>query len=255
GAIPDSLIDSELFGHEKGAFTGALSQKRGRFERADKGTIFLDEIGEIPMHAQIRLLRVLQNHEIERVGGTETIVLDIRIIAATNKDPETLIKDGKFRLDLFYRLNVFPIHIPPLRDRKTDILLLAEYFILQKSKELKLIQIPELKPDTITSLLAYDWPGNVRELQNIVERALILHREGKLSFDKLVPVNNQTPNERSIAKYSGLKLDDVTRKHILYVLGTTNGKIHGPGGAGELLAMNPNTLRNRMKKLGIAFGK
>lgn len=176
GAIPDSLIDSELFGHEKGAFTGAISQKRGRFERADKGTIFLDEIGELPPAAQVRLLRVLQSREIERVGGVKTIPLDIRIIAATNRNLEEMVKHKLFREDLWFRLNVFPISIPPLRHRTSDIPALVQYFIERKAKDLKLGEIPELAAGGIDTLMSYDWPGNVRELENIVERALILHR-------------------------------------------------------------------------------
>ena len=186
GAIPESLIDSELFGHEKGAFTGAMAQKKGRFERADGGTIFLDEIGELPMEAQVRLLRVLQNKEIERVGGTKTIRLDIRIIAATNRDLEELVEDGKFREDLWFRLNVFPIWIPPLRERAVDIPALLQHFIHTKSKELKLPCIPELSPLAVDLLLDYHWPGNVRELQNIVERALILNPSGPLRFDHIL---------------------------------------------------------------------
>ena len=162
GAIPDSLIDSELFGHEKGAFTGALSQKRGRFERADKGTIFLDEIGELPAAAQVRLLRVLQSREIERVGGVKTISLDIRVIAATNRNLEEMVKNRKFREDLWFRLNVFPILVPPLRHRKSDIPSLVQHFIDRKAKELKIAAIPILGDGAIDTLMAYDWPGKVR---------------------------------------------------------------------------------------------
>jgi transcriptional regulator with GAF, ATPase, and Fis domain len=177
GAIPDSLIDSELFGHEKGAFTGALSQKRGRFERADKGTIFLDEIGELPAAAQARLLRVLQSREIERVGGVETISLDIRVIAATNRNLEEMVKNRKFREDLWFRSNVFPILVPPLRHRSSDIPSLVKHFIDRKAKELKISATTTLAHGAIDSLMAYDWPGNVRELENVIERAMILHRE------------------------------------------------------------------------------
>jgi transcriptional regulator with GAF, ATPase, and Fis domain len=190
GAIPDNLIDSELFGHEKGAFTGAISQKRGRFERADKGTIFLDEIGELPLQAQVRLLRVLQTKEIERIGGIKTISLDIRIIAATNRDLQTMVSENKFREDLWFRLNVFPIQIPPLRERKSDIPALLQYFIELKSKELKITDIPTIKKGAVDYLLQYKWPGNVRELQNIVERELILNPKGPLTFDSIR--NNKT---------------------------------------------------------------
>lgn len=182
GAIPDNLLDSELFGHEKGAFTGALSQKRGRFERADKGTIFLDEIGELPLHAQVRLLRVLQNKTIERVGGQEQIELDIRVIAATNRNLDSMVESGTFRKDLLFRLNVFPIRIPALRNRKSDIPALVQFFMQQKVKELKLPAVPVLAENAVCELTAYHWPGNVRELQNIIERALILNPRGPLEF-------------------------------------------------------------------------
>jgi transcriptional regulator with GAF, ATPase, and Fis domain len=185
GAIPDTLIDSELFGHEKGAFTGAMSQKRGRFERADKGTIFLDEIAELPLLSQVRLLHVLQNKTIERVGGTKPLNLDIRVIAATNQDLKARVKTDQFREDLWFRLNVFPITIPPLRDRKSDIPALLQHFLSLKSRQLKLPAIPLISPGAVDTLMDYHWPGNVRELENIVERTLILDRKGPLHFDHL----------------------------------------------------------------------
>jgi transcriptional regulator with GAF, ATPase, and Fis domain len=256
GAIPDSLLDSELFGHEKGAFTGALSQKRGRFERANKGTILLDEIGEMPLEAQVRLLRVLQHREIERVGGTERIPVDIRIIAATNQDLGAMVQSGRFREDLYFRLNVFPITVPPLRERNSDIPALVQHFIERKARELKLGYIPELAPGAIDNLMAYNWPGNVRELENVIERAIIVHHDEPLRFDDLdtsftgrVPAIDLERDEQS------LDLDTVVAGHIKRVLGKTGGKIHGPGGAGELLNINPNTLRYKMRKLGIPFGK
>jgi formate hydrogenlyase transcriptional activator len=254
GAIPESLIDSELFGHEKGAFTGALSQKRGRFERAHMGTIFLDEIGEMPLSAQVRLLRVLQNHEIERVGGVDPIPVDIRVIAATNRDLEHLIQEQRFRQDLWFRLNVFPIGVPALRDRIGDIPALVQHFIEQKAKELKLALTPTLAPAAIEQLLAYPWPGNVRELANVIERAMIVSRDGTLRFtldsraQAAVGRPASTEGERCIAP-----LDDAIADHIRLALDAAGGKIHGDGGAGELLGVNPNTLRNRMKKLGIPF--
>ncbi|MDJ0764061.1 MAG: sigma 54-interacting transcriptional regulator [Myxococcota bacterium] len=256
GAIPDSLLDSELFGHEKGAFTGALSQKRGRFERANKGTILLDEIGEMPLEAQVRLLRVLQNREIERIGGTKRISLDIRIIAATNKDLTAMVKDGRFREDLYFRLNVFPIRVPPLRDRTSDIPALVQHFVESKARELKVGEIPQLAEDALDVLMAYHWPGNVRELQNVVERAMILHQGESLRFDDLglSPAYTVT-NGSSAASEHSLTLDDVIVSHIKHVLDMTEGKIHGAGGAGELLGINPSTLRTRMKKLGIPFKK
>ena len=256
GAIPDSLIDSELFGHEKGAFTGALSQKRGRFERASKGTIFLDEIGELPSAAQVRLLRVLQSREIERVGGVETISLDIRVIAATNRNLEEMVKNRKFREDLWFRLNVFPILVPPLRHRRSDIPSLAQHFIDRKAKELKIAATPTLAGGAIDSLMAYDWPGNVRELENVIERAMILHRGKPLRFDDLV-LSTVKPDKAATGGPADetLELNALIKDHIQRVLQLTGGKIHGPGGAGEVLGVNPGTLRYRMKKLGIPFRK
>ncbi|MBW1769281.1 MAG: sigma 54-interacting transcriptional regulator, partial [Deltaproteobacteria bacterium] len=184
GAIPESLVDSELFGHEKGAFTGAVSQKRGRFERAHQGSILMDEIGELPPQIQTRLLRVLQHREIERVGGTKTISVDIRVIIATHRNLENMVQSGKFREDLFYRLNVFPIVIPPLRDRKEDIPALVYYFMERKSKEMGFRLPPELASGSMEWLMNHEWPGNVRELKNTVERALIQCRNGILAFDE-----------------------------------------------------------------------
>lgn len=257
GAIPESLIDSELFGHEEGAFTGAITQKRGRFERANKGTIFLDEIGELPLQAQVRLLRVLQSKEIERVGGVETIPLDIRIIAATNRNLEKMVAQNTFREDLWFRLNVFPIQIPPLRERKEDIPALLQYFIRQKTKELNLPAVPSIFPGAIDFLLSYSWPGNVRELGNIVERAMILNSAGPLTFDHLNPVDTKTNTEEisSHQKEQALDLDSVISRHIRSVLSQTDGKVNGEDGAAALLGVNPSTLRNRMKKLGIPYGK
>ena len=251
GAIPETLIDSELFGHEKGAFTGALSQKRGRFERADKGTIFLDEIGELPLQAQVRLLRVVQSKEIERVGGVESIPLDIRIIAATNRNLEEMIRNHQFREDLWFRLNVFPITLPPLRQRNADIPSLLQHFIKLKSKHLKLPQIPTLSDGAIAPLMEYHWPGNVRELENVVERALILNPTGPLSFENLnLNQVRKTSSAQDAAKATG-DLDTVISRHIQNVLTNTEGRINGPGGAAEILGVNPSTLRHRMKKLGI----
>ncbi|MCP4675247.1 MAG: sigma-54-dependent Fis family transcriptional regulator, partial [Deltaproteobacteria bacterium] len=219
GAIPDSLLDSELFGHEKGAFTGALAQKRGRFERADKGTVLLDEIGEMPLEAQVRLLRVLQNREIERIGGTKSISLDIRIIAATNKNLEEEVKAGRFREDLFFRLNVFPIVVPPLRERMSDIPAFVQHFLGRKAKELKVGDTPRLAEGAIDVLLGYNWPGNVRELENIIERAMILHRDEPLRFDDLAASSPRpTANGSSANDSQSLELDEVNAKHITRVL-------------------------------------
>jgi transcriptional regulator with GAF, ATPase, and Fis domain len=255
GGIPESLVDSELFGHEKGAFTGALSQKRGRFERADKGTIFLDEIGELPPQAQVRLLRVLQDQVIERVGGTSSIMLDIRIIAATNRDLKKMVEQGDFREDLWFRLNVFPITIPPLRERRLDIPALVQYFIEQKSREMNLPDLPRLADGAVDRLMDYNWPGNVRELQNIVERALILNPRGPVSFDHLGHKQNRKRAAETPVEEGPYRLDEVVTAHIKKVLAKTGGKVHGPKGAAGLLGINSSTLRNKMNKLGIRYGR
>jgi transcriptional regulator with GAF, ATPase, and Fis domain len=255
GAIPETLIDSELFGHEKGAFTGALSKKRGRFERADKGTIFLDEIGELPLQAQVRLLRVLQSKEIERIGGVETIQLDLRIIAATNRNLEKMVQNGDFREDLWFRLNVFPIMIPPLRERRQDIPALLQHFISLKVRELKLPHIPEAVPGSIDILMGYEWPGNVRELSNIVERAMILKPTGPLDFSELIPCKEKEPHELLTHSISTDNLEQLISNHIQSVVERTNGKIHGPGGAAEILGVNPSSLRGKMRKYGIKHGR
>jgi len=256
GAIPESLIDSELFGHERGAFTGALARKIGRFERAHRGTIFLDEVGDLPPAVQVRLLRVLQEKEIERVGGTRPVKVDVRIIAATNKDLEALVRQGRFREDIWFRLNVFPILIPPLRHRKTDIPDLVHHFIARKSRDMNLNFTPVLAPGAIESLQAHDWPGNVRELENIVERALIRMRTSRshnvIAFEELHSIR---PFEEALPSSSAATqtLDTAMKNHILAALEKTAGRIHGPRGAAKLLGINPNTLRNRMQKLGIPF--
>jgi transcriptional regulator with GAF, ATPase, and Fis domain len=258
GAIPETLLDSELFGHEKGAFTGAISQRRGRFERANRGTIFLDEIGELPPQAQVRLLHVLQKKEIERVGGTSSIPVDIRIISATHRNLEEMIASGRFREDLWFRLNVFPITIPPLRQRKEDIPALVHHFIDRKSVELKLTERPVLVAGAIDRLIAYDWPGNVRELENMVERALIKHRGGVLSFETLLPlaVSGGRDGVRDVGQNQPqLSLDEMNARHIRQAMKLTQGKINGPGGAAQILGVHPNTLRKRMNKLGIPYGR
>ncbi len=256
GAIAETLLDSELFGHEKGAFTGAVSLKRGFFERADKGTVFLDEIGELSLQAQVKMLRVLQYKEFERVGGSGPVKVDIRIIAATHRNLEDMVREGTFREDLWFRLNVFPIEIPPLRERRSDIPALVQHFIDRKSKELGIKKPPLLSPGAIDLLMAYDWPGNVRELENIVERALIVSKEGEpLFFDNLLP--HQETKETIVGPLSNesLSMDDVMARHIKYVLELTKGKVHGKGGAAEVLGINASTLRARMKNLGISFGR
>ncbi len=256
GAIPESLIDSELFGHEKGAFTGALTERRGRFERADKGTIFLDEIGELPPQAQVRLLRVLQEKEIERVGGTHPIKVDIRIISATHRNLEKLVASGSFRDDLYYRLGVFPINIPPLRDRKADIPALVEHFIEKKAREMGLHSVPTLVAGAIDRLMRYDWPGNVREVANVVERALIQCNGKPLVFtDFIVPSGGAAQEPAVVQELASLRLEDMETLHIRRVLEMTGGRIEGRNGAAVLLGINPSTLRARMRKLRIPFGR
>jgi transcriptional regulator with GAF, ATPase, and Fis domain len=256
GAIPESLLDSELFGHEKGAFTGALSQKRGRFERADQGTIFLDEIGELPPPAQVRMLRVLQYKDLERVGGTHPVSVDIRLIAATNRNLEQMVKEREFREDLWFRLNVFPIRIPSLRERKADIPALVHHFVKRKSHELKLPNPPDLAKGAIDRLTAYDWPGNVRELENLVERALILSQGAPLTFDDLSGRTEEgRPSTPDASAKEPLNLDAVMSAHIRRVLEMAGGRVHGKGGAAELLGINPSTLRYRMSQLGIPYGR
>ncbi|MCP4575381.1 MAG: Fis family transcriptional regulator, partial [Deltaproteobacteria bacterium] len=258
GAIPETIMDSELFGHEKGAFTGAVSQKRGRFERAHQGTILLDEIGDLPLPAQIRLLRVLQNGEIERVGGTKSIMVDIRVIAATHRNLEEMVMTKEFRQDLWFRLNVFPIMIPPLRGRKEDIPALVHYFLKRKSNELKISTIPNLEPGTMDWLKSYPWPGNVRELENMVERALIRNRGmvGNVSlvfekFDSAQQENNTPSLSETDSRLP--TLDEFNSTYIQKVLNITKGKIEGMNGAAQILGIHPNTLRGRMKKLGIQY--
>ncbi|MEM6457227.1 MAG: sigma 54-interacting transcriptional regulator [Acidobacteriota bacterium] len=254
GAIPESLVDSELFGHEKGAFTGALAQRRGRFERANGGTIFLDEVGELPPPAQVRLLRVLQQKEIERVGGTTTIALDLRVIAATHRDLERMVDAGAFRRDLWFRLAVFPITIPPLRERPGDIPALVAHFLRTKSNELRLQRTPKPTPAVLHALMAYDWPGNVRELQNVIERALVLAGDDDQLDTDVVVLGRRGPEADRDAGAS-LALDDAVRAHIERVLAMADGKVHGPDGAAALLQLNPSTLRHRMDRLGIAYGR
>jgi transcriptional regulator with GAF, ATPase, and Fis domain len=261
GAIPESLIDSELFGHEKGAFTGATSQQRGRFERADGGTIFLDEVSELPVNAQVRLLRVLQEKEVERVGGSRPIKVDIRIISATNRDLKILLRDGSFRSDLYYRLGVFPVFIPPLRERKGDIPALADHFMAKKAKEMGLLSMPRLASGAIGKLMQYNWPGNVRELNNVIERAIIINKGKALTFNELLVETPEHIVAEKIAppplieRVEDLSLNSIEERHIRKVMEMTCGFIDGRRGAAAVLQIKPGTLRHRMRKLGIPFGK
>jgi DNA-binding NtrC family response regulator len=255
-ALPASLIESELFGHEKGAFTGATDRRIGKFEQADGGTIFLDEIGEMPLDMQVKLLRVLQERELERVGGKTSIKIDVRVIAATNRNLEKEVAQGRFRLDLYYRLNVFPIDQPSLRERKEDIKLLATYFAVQCCRRINKA-FNGVSANMMTELEAWHWPGNIRELENIIEQTVILN-DGQSELNLRKPLGNAPAMDTSGATPSFNTLSDVKsqqqqteREYILSVLKKTKGKIRGEGAAAELLNLKPTTLEARMAKLGI----
>jgi PAS domain S-box-containing protein len=247
--LPANLIESELFGHEKGAFTGALERKIGRFELADGGTIFLDEIGELPVELQSKLLRVLQEGEFERLGNPKTMRVNVRVIAATNRHLQTAIEKKEFREDLYYRLNVFPIHCPPLRERKEDIPLLVKHFL--KKHEGKMgKRITNVADKVVDALVDYDWPGNIRELENLIERAMILNPGNSLEYGEWLPkVNTSTKNKNG--RPSLQRLEEVQRDHIIETLKKVNWKVSGENGAAKILGLNPTTLEARMKKLGI----
>jgi transcriptional regulator with GAF, ATPase, and Fis domain len=244
-AIPGTLLESELFGHERGAFTGAVQRRAGRFEVAHGGTIFLDEIGEMPIELQPKLLRVLQEREFERVGGCKPIAFDARVIAATHRDLHAMIDERAFRADLYYRLDVFPIDMPPLRERREDIPELVNVFVRRLARSIQR-DIREVSSDSMAALVRYDWPGNIRELHNVLERAVILARgpvldvtlAGEARFSPVMPPASDT-------------LRDVERRHILAVLEKTDGVVGGPHGAAQRLGMKRSTLNFRMKKLGI----
>jgi PAS domain S-box-containing protein len=250
-ALPANLVESELFGHERGAFTGAVSQKKGRFELAHRGTIFLDEVGELPLETQTKLLRVLQEQELERVGGSQTIKVDVRVIAATNRDLAEEVKKGTFRADLYYRLNVFPIEVPPLRDRREDIPLLAAYFVTKFSERMGK-RVQHVSPDVIHRMQRYQWPGNVRELANLIERAVILCQGNTLQASHLT-IGDRASVEASADRFP--TMEEAERRLILDALARTNGVLAGPNGAAQLLGVNRSTLWSRMRKLGIEIPK
>jgi transcriptional regulator with GAF, ATPase, and Fis domain len=245
-ALPPSLIESELFGHERGAFTGATGTRAGRFELADRGTLFLDEIGELPVDLQVKLLRFLQHGEFERVGSTSTRRVDVRIVAATNRDLEQAMADGTFRSDLYFRLSVFPIQVPPLRDRREDIPLLVWAYINRRQVQLRR-RIERVPKRAMESLMAYAWPGNVRELENVIERALILSTGSALNLEEMLNASALGPSGQTALE----RLDDVQRAHIHRVLESCGWKIDGKGHAAEKLGLNPSTLRSWMERLGI----
>jgi PAS domain S-box-containing protein len=246
-ALPAGLVESELFGHEKGAFTGAIARRLGRFELAEGGTLFLDEIGELPAETQAKLLRVLQEHEFDRVGGTSPVRADVRVIAATNRDLLKAVREKTFREDLYYRLGVFPVHLPPLRERPEDVPLLVK-FLVEKFAARVGKRVEGVSRETMSRLAAYPWPGNVRELENVLERAVILATAPVLEIDpEVLGQADPAPPGRP-----HLALEEVERDHILAVLGQTRWVIDGPRGAAMLLGLHPNTLRSRLKKLGLS---
>jgi hydrogenase-4 transcriptional activator len=259
GAIPSELVDSELFGHERGSFTGAVAARKGWFERADGGTLFLDEVGELPLAAQVRLLRVLQDGSLERVGGHQTIHVDVRIVAATHRDINAMVTAGSFRQDLWYRLSVFPMRLPALRERLEDLPALAHYFAERAGRRLG---VPHLAPTPydVERLREYSWPGNVRELASVIERAAILGGgkglEVSLALGRsgatLAPPRRSRPEE-GLTRQGVSTLDEVVRAHIRLALELCHGRIEGPHGAASVLGINPHTLRARMRKLGITW--
>jgi formate hydrogenlyase transcriptional activator len=259
-AIPSGLLEAELFGHERGAFTGALSQKIGRFELADRGTLFLDEVGDIPLELQPKLLRVLQEQEFERLGSNRTQRVDVRVVAATNRDLPKLVAERAFRSDLFYRLNVFPIHIPALRERKEDVPLLVRYFVQKFSRALNKT-VEYVPADVMDALANYAWPGNIRELENLIERAVLLSpgKELRVPLAEL-KLGSVIPDPASpFSAFSSMgapslpvsTLEEAERQHILRALRQTEWRIAGPKGAAMILGMKRTTLQARMRKLGI----
>ena len=247
-AIPTGLLESELFGHERGSFTGAIAQKIGRFELAHQGSLFLDEIGDIPLELQPKILRALQEREFERLGSTRTQKVDVRIVAATHCDLEGMILDKQFRSDLYYRLNVFPIHVPPLRERPGDIPLLARHFVQQAAQRMRKV-IDTIPSETMEALIRFRWPGNIRELENVIERAVILSPGPVLRLSPRDLKSRITPGQNTDRHQT---LEEVERSHILKTLKETSWVLSGPSGAAARLGLNRSTLYFRMKKLGIA---
>ena len=249
-ALPESLIESELFGHEKGAFTGADNLRVGKFEQANGGTIFLDEIGELPLDSQVKLLRVLQEKEIERLGGETTIKLNVRVIAATNRCLPFEVAEGRFRLDLYYRLNVFPLELPPLRERAEDIEDLAYYF-LQKYALKARRDISKISEKALQQLKEYNWPGNIRELEHLIERSVLLTSKNEIAEFEIL---KDFPLAKKEADTTILSMEEMEREHIMNALKMCNGKVYGAGGAAELLKISPSTLFSKIKKLQIKQG-
>jgi len=247
-AIPEGLLESELFGHEKGAFTSAVAQRIGRFEAANHGTLFLDEIGDIPLSLQSKLLRVLQEQEFERLGSTRTIRVSVRVIAATNRDLSELVEQQMFRMDLFYRVNVFPITLPPLRERREDIARLARHFVHDAAARMHR-PIPTIPPEAIQALTDHAWPGNVRELQNVIERAVIISESEVLRLPPFEPKRNLCSPDR------GNTLNEIERDHILRVLDETGWVLGGPAGAAQHLGLKRTTLISKLKRLGIRHAR
>lgn len=251
-ALPSTLVESELFGYEKGAFTGANARKLGKFEQADGGTLFLDEIGELPLEAQVKLLRVLQEKEIERIGGEHTVKVNVRIVAATNRNLEQEVAEGRFRLDLYYRLNVFPVELTPLRERKDDLELLANHFIAKYAKRSNK-HINGITAEALKQLTAYNWPGNIRELEHLIERNILFAQGDKIEhFDIPEAISQQVTDTKQEQPSGPLRsMEDMEREHIINALKLCGGKVFGNGGAAEILKINPTTLYTKMKKLGI----
>ena len=242
-ALPPALIESELFGREKGAYTGAMTRQSGRFEMADGSSLFLDEIGELPLEVQVKLLRVLQDGQFERLGSNHTLTADVRVIAATNRDLAAMVRDGSFRADLYHRLNVYPIEVPPLRARAADIPLLVRKFVQEFNKKMGK-SIDSISRPAMERLKHYPWPGNIRELHNLVERAMIVSDGRSLTID--LPAGAAGPTAVPVT------LEEVERKHIRDVLEGVHWRVSGKGGAAEILGLRPTTLHSRMKKLGIS---